>query len=160
MSFQHLFASWFKAKQVKPKKEPAHLTLAKSLIGTLEWKDGDNPVVVQMFADIGHSWVKDDETAWCAAFSGSCLEKSDIPSTRALNARSYLDWGRVVDLENAKPGDIVVFWRGTPDGWQGHVGFYLSHTSTHIKVLGGNQKDQVCIADYSREQFLGVRRHG
>ena len=30
--------------------------------------DANNPEIVAMFADVGHPRVKDDETAWCAAF--------------------------------------------------------------------------------------------
>ena len=76
--------------------------------GTKEVKgQKDNPKIVQYFADVGHSWVKDDETAWCAAFVGSCLEKAGLTSTRALNARSYLKWGRKI----SKPvvGCVVIF---------------------------------------------------
>ena len=42
---------------------------------------------------MGHEWVKDDETPWCAAFAGSYLEKGSLTNNRALNARSYLKWG-------------------------------------------------------------------
>ena len=87
-----------------------HFRLAKSEIGTKEISgERDNPAVVQMFADVGHSQIDNDETAWCAAAVGSWLERSCIPSTGALNARSYLDWGQPVDLKDAKQGDIVVF---------------------------------------------------
>lgn len=159
-SFFTLVVSWFNSKNVKP-KEPDYFILAQSEIGTKEIRGSKhNRNIIQYFADIGHSWVQDDETAWCAAAVGSWLERSGIKSTKALNARSYMGWGIHCDLEVAEPGDIVVFWRGTPNGWQGHVALYISHSATHIKVLGGNQKDQVCIAEYSREQFLGVRKYG
>lgn len=117
-----------------------------------------NPDIVQMFADVGHSWVKDDETAWCAAFVGAMLERAGLPSTRKLNARSYNEWGEAVPLVSAQPGDLVVFSRGDPNGWQGHVGFFVNRTDTHIEVLGGNQADQVSIAGYPVSRLLGVRR--
>ena len=97
--------------------------LARADEGTWEYADGHNPKILQYFADVGHSEVKDDETAWCAAFVGAMLKRAGMPHTGKLNARSYLDWGDEVALEDAQEGDIVVFWRGTPDGWQGHVGF-------------------------------------
>ena len=133
--------------------------LASEEIGLRELKgDKHNPDIVQMFADVGHPWVKDDETAWCAAFVGAMLERAKLPSTRALNARSYLDWGDPIDLENARAGDIVVFSRGNPQGWQGHVGFFVRRNGTNIEVLGGNQSDQVIIARYPISRLLGVRR--
>lgn len=133
--------------------------LAQKDIGTWEWKDGHNPKVVQYFHDVGHEWVQDDETAWCAAFVGSMLKRSGSPHTGKLNARSYLDWGEPVDLEQATPGDIVVLWRGAPDSWQGHVGFFVSRQGAHIKVLGGNQADQVNIKRYPVSRLLGVRTY-
>ena len=27
-----------------------------------------NPKILEFFEDIGHEWVKDDETSWCSAF--------------------------------------------------------------------------------------------
>ncbi len=136
-----------------------HFKLAESEIGTKEIKgDRDNPEIVRMFADVGHSQIDNDETAWCAAAVGSWLERSGIPSTGALNARSYLNWGTPIDLEDAQPGDIVVFYRGDPKGWQGHVGLYVAHTATTVDVLGGNQGDMVQVKAYARERLLGVRR--
>lgn len=132
---------------------------ARRELGTWEWKDGHNPKIVQWFADVGHDWVKDDETAWCAAFVGAMLKSAGIPHTGALNARSYQDWGRPVDLKDARPGDVVVFSRGDPAGWQGHVGFFVREVGGNIVVLGGNQANQVNERAYSKDRLLAVRRH-
>ena len=133
--------------------------LASEEIGLREVKGPKhNPGVIQMFADVGHSWVQDDETAWCAAFVGAMLERAGLHSTRKLTARSYLDWGSPVPLDGAQPGDVIVFSRGDPSGWQGHVGFFVRNAGTHIDVLGGNQSDQVSVARYPVTRLLGVRR--
>lgn len=50
--------------------------------------------IVAFFAEAGHPWVKDDETAWCAAFEHAMLGRAGIKGTGSLAARSYLDWGR------------------------------------------------------------------
>lgn len=131
---------------------------ARADLGTWEWKDGHNPKVVKYFADVGRDWVKDDETAWCAAFVGAMLERCQIRSTRALTARSYLEWGSPVSLAEARPGDIVVFSRGNPHGWQGHVGFFVKANGSAITVLGGNQNNQVNERPYRRDRLLGIRR--
>lgn len=132
--------------------------LAQADIGTWEYADGHNPKVLQYFADVGHSWVQDDETAWCAAFVGAMLKRTGMPHTGKLNARSYQYWGDEVTLNEAREGDIVVFWRGTPDGWQGHVGFFVRRAGDNIEVLGGNQKNQVNVTTYSVDRLLSVRR--
>src|SRR6478735_4519617 len=61
----------------------------------------------------------DDETPWCAGFVGFCLEAVGIQSTRSAAARSYQNWG--VQIDRPVPGAIVVFWRGSPTGYSGHV---------------------------------------
>jgi uncharacterized protein (TIGR02594 family) len=133
--------------------------LAKQDDGTWEWSDGHNPKVLQYFKDVGHAWVKDDETAWCAAFVGAMLKRAGSAHTGKLNARSYLDWGEEVEhLDEAAEGDIAVFWRGSPDSWQGHVGFYVRHDETYVYVLGGNQGNQVNIRPYKRDRLLGIRQ--
>lgn len=151
-----LLKSWLTKSPKSESKSP--VDYAMDDLGTWEWSDGHNPKVVQYFADVGHAWVKDDETAWCAAFVGAMLKKGGVEGTGKLNARSYLDWGKPVELDQAKKGDIVVFSRGDPNGWQGHVGFYMGQTPRYIKVLGGNQNNQVNITSYSKNKLLGIRR--
>jgi len=104
-------------------------------------------------------------TEWCAAFVNSVLEESNIESNRShkypLTARAFLDWGQRVSKENIKPGDIVVFPRGS-QGWQGHVGFYLKteivNGVEYYLILGGNQSNKVSIVTYRSNRALGIRR--
>ncbi len=133
--------------------------LAQSFRGTKEWagKHRDNPVVMQFYRDVDHDEIQHDETAWCAAFVGAMLERCDIKSTRALNARSYLKWGKKVT--KPKVGDIVVFWRESPRSWKGHVGFFAGYTSSgKVLTLGGNQNNKVSVKAYSASSVLGFRR--
>ena len=117
-----------------------------------------NEEIVAMFAQVGHSWVKDDETAWCAAFVGWALEMAGEKSTRKLNARSYLDWGVEVDPAHAQQGDIIVFPRGNST-WQGHVGFVSKLLPNgKVEVLSGNQRNMVTLKPYELDSALGVRR--
>lgn len=136
----------------------AAFNLAKQDLGTWEWAEGHNPKVVKYFKDVGHAWVKDDETAWCAAFVGAMLKRSGLPHTGKLNARSYLNWGEPVALDDAQPGDVVVFSRGDRNGWQGHVAFFVRKEGSKIVVLGGNQKNQVNEKPYAATRLLGIRR--
>lgn len=136
-----------------------HMTIARSYLGTTELKgSADNPKIMEMYRTVGHDWVEHDETAWCAAFVGHCLEKAGFTSTRKLNARSYLSWGeKVAGPDQAKEGDIVIFTRGANTG-QGHVAFFLRAVGAQIEVLGGNQSDAVTVARYPRSRLLGIRR--
>ena len=96
-------------------------------------------------------------TAWCAAVINASLEQAGVEGTGKLNARSYLDWGDPVDTPQR--GDVAVFARGDPDGWQGHVGFYDSaNEDGTVNILGGNQGDAVSIKPYSTDRLLGYRR--
>src|SRR6056297_1523383 len=111
--------------------------VAREYLGLEEYPGArHNPAIVGFAATTGNSWVQDDETPWCASFVGAILAQSGLQGTGRLNARSYLDWGTPVDLGDAAVGDVVVFWRGTRDGWQGHVGFYAGRDGDNILVLG------------------------
>ena len=135
------------------------MQIARDLTGTKEIKgSADNPQIIEMYRAVGHDWVEHDEVAWCAAFVGFCLEKAGLPSTRKLNARSYLAWGEMVaGVEQAREGDIVIFTRGASTA-QGHVAFFLRAVGTQVEVLGGNQSDAVTVARYARSRILGIRR--
>ena len=134
--------------------------IARSYIGTIEGPGpADNPVIMEMYASVGHDWVEHDSVAWCAAFVGHCLERSGIRSTRKLTARSYLDWGVPVEVADAQPGDIGVIPRGT-SSWQGHVFFIDRIDGPWVWGLGGNQDDAVNVKRYPVAKLLGVRRMG
>ena len=118
--------------------------------------DKHNPVILNYFDCIGHSWVHNDETAWCAAFVNYCLNNAGYEGTGKLNARSFLDCGTVTD--HPETGDIVVLWRGSILSWKGHVGFYVNETASKINILGGNQSNQVKISSYPKVQLLSYRK--
>ena len=66
------------------------LTVARTLEGEAEVKGSvDNPRIVEMFRVAGHAEIKDDETAWCAAFVGTCLRLSGYEPSFSLLASSY-----------------------------------------------------------------------
>lgn len=128
-------------------------------LGLDQWPGArHNPVIVEMFSTVGHSWVQDDETPWCAAFVGAVLASLGLPHTGKLNARSYLDWGEEVALQDAQPGDVVILWRNSPSAWQGHVGFFAGIDGDRVIMRGGNQGNKVSDARYPLSRVLGVRR--
>lgn len=134
--------------------------IAQTYIGTTEGPGPENnPVIMEMYASVGHDWVEHDAVAWCAAFVGHCLESAGLRSTRKLTARSYLDWGVPIEVEDAQQGDIGVIPRGT-SSWQGHVFFIHRIDGPWVWALGGNQSDAVTIKRYPVSKLIGVRRVG
>lgn len=139
------------------------LPIALKYYGVKEVSGGvHNPIILDFFSEIGyshkdHPWIT-DETAWCSAFANAVAKRSGREYSGKLNARSWLSVGQ--EIETPDIGDIVVFWRGSPTDWRGHVGFYISEDATHIYTLGGNQSNMVCIQPYPKKQLIGYRRLG
>lgn len=130
---------------------------AKNLIGTKEAPGAaDNPVILDWAKDLD-IWYPDDNTAWCGLFVAHCigvtLPQEPLPSN-PLGARNWMLFG-----EETPPvrGSVLVFWRGSPEGWKGHVGFYHSEDRVCYNVLGGNQSNSVSIARIKKDRLLGAR---
>lgn len=138
-----------------PANAPVWLQIAGKELGQMEIPgEGHNPRILEYHQSTSLK-ATEDEVPWCAAFMCWVLEKAGIPSTRSAMARSYLKWG--APLDEPEIGCIVVFWRGSRESYSGHVAFYLGETDDYIKVLGGNQSDQVCISFYGKDRLLGYR---
>ena len=116
-----------------------------------------NPDILKYHATTGK--YSDDETPWCGSFVSWVLRECGLATLGALGAgaRNWLKYGS--PTKNPKLGDLAIFWRGSKDGWQGHVAFFISETDSYIQVLGGNQNDQVSIAAYKKSQLLGYRTY-
>ena len=119
----------------------------------------DNDTIVGYAKESGFDWVNDDETAWCSIFVNWVAMKAGLKRSEQANARSWLEVGLNVD-DAPEPGDVVIFWRDSEDGWQGHVGFYFgfSQDGTRVYCLGGNQGNQVSLSAYPIGKVLGFRR--
>lgn len=117
-----------------------------------------NPIVVNYFKEIGHTWVTTDETAWCSAFINWVALKAKVERSNKLTARSWLQVG--TEIKEPKLNDLVVFWRSEKTSWKGHVGLFISYSEDkkYIYVLGGNQNNQVNIKKYPVYRLLGFRR--
>ncbi|CAA0248867.1 conserved hypothetical protein [Tenacibaculum maritimum] len=135
----------------------AIITTALSQIGTIEIKGKKhNPTILKYFKEIGKKWVQTDETAWCSAFANWVAKTTGYPFSGKLTARSWLKIGQKITTPEL--GDVVVFWRESPESWKGHVGFFIRETPTHIYVLGGNQNNSVKISAYPKKRLLQYRR--
>jgi len=114
-----------------------------------------NPRMIEWYADAGHPEIKSDEVANCAAAMCSWLERSGCANPKTLLARDFLEYGTKIDepVENC----IVVFWRGSPDSWQGHVGRVVRWNATTIWCHAANQGNAVTVKAFARSTVLGYR---
>lgn len=138
------------------------ITIAIQELGTAEF-DGsaNNPRILQYAEEAGFPDYTDDDVAWCSLFMNWVALKCGKKRTEKLNARSWLNpsSGLIVD-DKPEPGDVVVYWRDSPQSWKGHVGIFLGYSKdlTRIYTLGGNQNNTVSISAYGADQLLGFRR--
>jgi len=133
--------------------DPQWLTIARPLVGLHETPGADhNPEILGMWRAIKRSGIQSEDTPWCAAFVGACLERAGIRSSRFESAASYLKWG--VRLDGPAHGCIAVFSR---EGG-GHVGFVVGQDEAgKLLVLGGNQGDSVSIKAFPHDRVTGYR---
>ena len=156
--FAKLKEWWFSRKIVKVEPTQTmstHYEIAKSQLGVKEILGGKHNSKILEYHMAGGGYTS-DEIAWCSSFVNWCLNKAATAGTRSSAARSFLNWG--VSIDNPEIGDVVVFYRGSKSGWQGHVGFYAGEKKNKILVLGGNQGNSVCYQYYSKSKLLGYRR--
>tara|TARA_Y100001973_G_scaffold106643_1_gene186062 strand:- start:8928 stop:9578 length:651 start_codon:yes stop_codon:yes gene_type:complete len=141
---------------IQSDERPSWLNVAFSYLGLKEIKGSKhNEEILEFWRRIGVPF-KDDETPWCAGYVGGVLEESAIQSSRSAAARSYVNWG--VGLEGPAVGCVVVFWRGSPQGWSGHVGFVVGKDQRgNLMVIGGNQGDAVNVKPFDTSRVLAYR---
>jgi len=142
--------------------------LAQRFIGLKEVKGVvHNPQIMAMLR-LDVSWPDSDEVPWCSAFVNYIAWLLRLPRSKSLRARSWLEVGRAIPIEEMQAGfDVVVFRRRLGDpgpdvlNYAGHVGFAAGawqRNDTQMYVLGGNQADTVSMALYPIEKILGIRR--
>lgn len=121
--------------------EPAWLTNARAEIG---FHEGPNNTGIQKYVDLAGYGAEGQP--WCAIFAGAMLRKADV-SVAGCNAmaRSFSTSPAFTKLAAYRPGAIAVFWRGSPSGDEGHVGFAVGEDASHVQTLGGNENDQVMV---------------
>lgn len=115
-----------------------------------------NPEIIEMFKEFGYNIADDSTTAWCSAALNYYAKKTGYEYSGQLNARSWLKMPTVI----LKPtvGDVAIFWRGDPKGWEGHVGLFISWDAANVYVLGGNDGNMIRISAIPRGRLLGFRQ--
>lgn len=145
--------------------EPAHLTLARSLIGKIE----DGPQVPQLAMEIAQLYPDmaaycaqaRSTTSWCGIFIAVCLLRSygvRPPFDPGDELKSFMwvdgwaEWGAPVS--DPQPGDILLF--RSPH----HITFFVASEGDRCRCIGGNQSDGVTETTFAKSGLRAIRRAG
>jgi len=140
--------------------------LAQRFVGMTEVAGKvSNPQILAML-QLDQSWPEQDEVPWCSAFVNYITWLLRLPRSKSLGARSWLQVGIPINLEDAELGfDVVILKRGGenqpgPDviNASGHVGFFAGGDKDIVLILGGNQSDSVNVSQFFVQNILGIRR--
>ncbi|WP_170334965.1 NlpC/P60 family protein [Ruegeria arenilitoris] len=116
-----------------------------------------NTSALSRWFDASVSWIDPREIPWCGAFVATCFRKwqpeIELPEN-PLGARNWKHFGQPT---HPVFGSCLIFWRGSPSGWKGHVGFYHGEDPSYFHVLGGNQRNAVTITRIAKERLLSSR---
>ena len=134
------------------------LETAFSLMGTQEKPGtGSNEAILGWAEDLEITSYNDDDIPWCGLFVAHCvgsqLPEEALPGN-PLGARKWARFGCEV---TPQLGAVMVFWRGSPKGWKGHVGLYWAEDETAYHILGGNQSNAVTVTRISKKRLLTAR---
>lgn len=119
----------------------------------------DNAALRQFLKSDGKTLGDPSKLPWCGDFVETCIAstlRNEIIPINPYLARNWMKFGKEI-----KPtlGAILVFWRGSRGGSQGHVGFYAGESKNGklLYVLGGNQSNTVSLAPLGADRLLGAR---
>lgn len=126
----------------------------------------NNPVIIAWAKEVSEqesvgAWLADfyreDSTPWCGLFMAVIAKRAGAELfRRVLSARAWEGWGQPV--QEAMLGDVMVFWRKSPDSGFGHVGLYVGEDDDFYHILGGNQGDEVSVTRLPKYRFVCARR--
>lgn len=131
---------------------PQLLVQALKLYGTKEIVGGKHsPEIMSWLKELGFTWIKDDETAWCGTALAIAAVRAGVATKNPEMPRAFwwCGWGTLV----AEPmlGDVLVFTIS-------HVGIYVGEDATHYFVLGGNQGNEHNIVRFPKSWLKCARR--
>jgi uncharacterized protein (TIGR02594 family) len=136
-----------------PADAPAWAVVAFKEIGQKEIPGyADNPRIVEYFRSIrGSSIYRDDIDDWASPFVEWSFQQIGKFGPQGLKPSAWLKWGKAAPVPQL--GTVVVL---SFSGLE-HVGFYFGDEGEFIRVLGGNQDDQVCVHRYPKSAVKGYR---
>ena len=127
-------------------------------LGVHETPGKDATARIVLYA--AHTTLKatSDECPWCSSYANFCCDIACFPGTHSAAARSWLDWGVVLDAPIL--GCIVVFDRkDAANPHAAHVAIcdHPDISNGMIRTIAGNVDDKVSIARTPVTKVLGYR---
>jgi uncharacterized protein (TIGR02594 family) len=134
------------------------LESAFNLLGTQETPGaGSNEAIMGWAENLELTSYNDDDIPWCGLFIAHCIGSQmpeEVLPNNPLGARRWVNFGKEI---TPRLGAVMVFWRGSPSGWKGHVGFYWAEDDDAYHILGGNQSNAVSVTRIAKERLITAR---
>jgi uncharacterized protein (TIGR02594 family) len=123
-----------------------------------------NPTILSWLR-LDQTWPQDDSVPFCSAGLNYWAWLLRLPRSKSLRARSWLNVGETITLDQATIGfDVVILRHKLTDpgdhviDFPGHVGLYSGRANGKVAILGANQSDSVNVSQFDEALVLGVRR--
>ena len=136
------------------KPELTHVAIARKYIGLTEIKASNRHPTIDAWAKtLSGKWLLGQP--WCGTFCAQVFKEVGLGHKIPKEFFRAKAWENVgTKLDKPAYGCVVTFTR---DGG-GHVGFVVGKTSKGmLKVLGGNQSNQVNIMDFDPKRVTSYR---
>lgn len=138
--------------------DPEWLTEARFLLGTKEVPGKANNQIIMGWAKNLDQWYPGDDVPWCGLFVAHCMSSGSPKEPQNFNrlgARNWLGYGVSCD---ERLGSIAVFWRThRTNSFNGHVGILTGRNESAVRIIGGNQSNNVTEVWMPRDRLLGFR---
>jgi uncharacterized protein (TIGR02594 family) len=131
-------------------EEAKHLMGTKEILGSK-----NNPDILDWAEDLDIHYSSDD-IPWCGLFVAHCVGATLPQEPLPANPLGARQWERFGDSTQPRVGAVMVFWRESPKGGKGHVGFYVGEDKHAYQILGGNQSDSVCLTWLGKDRFISA----
>lgn len=116
-----------------------------------------HPQIIKYFEAVEHPFENvQNNPSWSSAFVNWVMKKAGYEHSGSTNDRSWLSVGESTNFPCW--GDIVILWKGSPENKEGYVGIFIKETRRYVYLLGGDQRNKVCIKAYPKNRVLDYRR--
>lgn len=138
----------------QPSKLPDYAPWMKLALQKKGLQETTHKKTLMEFLKLGKGTIGDPAvTPWCGDFVETCIAVTMPTEPLPANPYAAINFMKFGIACAPQYGAILVFWRGTPNGWQGHIGFYVGEDATHYHVLGGNQSNAVTITRIAKDRL-------
>lgn len=133
------------------------MVIARQKMGLHEVRDNS---ILRKFLSLGKGTIGDPaQISWCGDFVETCIALALPKEPMVTNPYAAINWLKFGIPTTPRVGALLVFHRGDPNSWQGHIGFYVGEDDKFFHVLGGNQSNSVSITKIAKSRLRpgGVR---